>query len=350
MKDEEDLAPDELDEGQELYEHHRVVADKGQGLLRVDKFLFNRLEGVSRNKIQAAAAAGCILVNERPVKSNYRVKPFDVVSVVMDRPRRELEIVPQDIPLQVVYEDDDLIVVNKPAGMVVHPGYGNYTDTLVNALAYHFRHLEMFQGNDPRPGLVHRIDKNTTGLLVVAKTDYAKMHLARQFFERTTRRTYRALVWGVPPPTGRIEGNIGRSPRDRKVMEVFPDGQSGKTAITHYRTLEDLGYISLIECRLETGRTHQIRVHMKHIGHPLFNDFEYGGDKLLRGTTFTRYRQFVENCFALIPGQALHAQTLGFVHPRTSQLLEFSSDLPHGFQQIIDRWRLYTAGREHDAD
>ncbi len=347
MKQEDEKELDELEESQELFEHYRYVADNGQKPLRVDKFLSNRIEGISRNKIQAAAAAGNILVDDKPVKSNYKVKPQEVISVVMDHPKRELEIIAQDIPLEVVYEDEELIVVNKPAGMVVHPGYGNYTDTLVNALAYHFKDLDMFSTNDPRPGLVHRIDKNTTGLLVIAKTEFAKMHLAKQFFDRTTKRSYSALVWGNPTEAeGTVVGHIGRSLKNRKMMAVFPDGDYGKHAVTHYKVIENLGYISLVECRLETGRTHQIRVHMKHIGHPLFNDFEYGGDKILKGTTFSKYKQFVENCFGMIPGQALHAKTLGFTHPKTGELMEFSSDLPEGFVNIIDKWRVYTSSRE----
>lgn len=347
MKQDKENGLEELDESQELFEHFRFVADKGQNALRVDKYLSNKLEGTSRNKIQAAAAAGNILANDQKVKANYKVKPDDVISVVMDHPKRELEIIAEDIPLEIVYEDQELIVVNKPAGMVVHPGYGNYTGTLVNALAFHFKDLEMFSGNDPRPGLVHRIDKNTTGLLVVAKTEFAKMHLAKQFFDRTTKRRYNALVWGnLSDDEGTVTGNIGRSLKNRKVMTVFPEADFGKHAVTHYKLLENLGYISLVECRLETGRTHQIRVHMKHIGHPLFNDFEYGGDKILKGTTFTKYKQFVENCFRLIPGQALHAKSLGFTHPKTGEFMEFTSELPTGFTDIIDKWHIYTSNRE----
>ena len=333
---------DVSDDGNELYEHFRFVADKGQQLLRVDKFLVARLEKSSRNRIQQAADAGCILVNGKPVKSNYRVKPLDIVSVVMDRPRYELEIIAEDIPLDIVYEDQHLLVVNKPAGLVVHPGHGNYHGTLVNALAFHFRDNPDYDVNDPRMGLVHRIDKDTSGLLVVAKTPDAKTSLGRQFFNKTTKREYIALVWGQPvPPDGRIEGNIGRSLKDRLQMAVFPDGDYGKHAVTHYSTIKPLGYVSLVKCVLETGRTHQIRVHMKHIGHPLFNDARYGGDAILRGTTSSRYRQFVANCFEACPRQALHARTLGFVHPATGEEMFFSAPVPPDMTKLIERWESY---------
>lgn len=341
----EDLADDlnAADDGRELYEHYRIVADKGQELLRVDKFLVAHLPNVSRNRIQQAAEAGCILVNSRPVKSNYRVKPADIVSVVMDRPRYENEIIAEDIPLDIVYEDDTLLVVNKPAGLVVHPGHGNYTGTLVNALAWHMKDNPDYDVSDPRMGLVHRIDKDTSGLLVVAKTPEAKTHLGRQFFNKTTKREYVAVVWGIPEPeTGRIEGNIGRSLRDRLQMAVFPDGDQGKHAVTHYQVIERLNYVSVVKCVLETGRTHQIRVHMKHIGHPLFNDSRYGGDQILRGTTSSHYRQFVNNCFDICPRQALHARTLGFVHPATGQEMFFTSEIPADITQMIDRWRTLT--------
>lgn len=329
-------------DGGELYEHFRFVADKGQQLLRVDKFLVARLEKSSRNRVQQAADAGCILVNGRAVKSNYRVKPLDVVTVVMDRPRYELEIIAEDIPLDIVYEDEHLLVVNKPAGLVVHPGHGNYHGTLVNALAYHFKDNPEYDVNDPRMGLVHRIDKDTSGLLVVAKTPDAKTHLGRQFFNKTTKREYVAVVWGRPEPAdGRIEGNIGRSLKDRLQMTVFPDGDYGKHAVTHYSTVEPLGYVSVVKCVLETGRTHQIRVHMKHIGHPLFNDVRYGGDAMLRGLTTARYRQFVANCFDLCPRQALHARTLGFVHPATGEEMFFSAPVPPDMTALIDKWRNY---------
>ena len=347
----EDIEADDkiiAEEGErELYEHFRFVADKGQNLLRVDKFLVARLESFSRNRVQQAAEAGCILVNGKAVKSNYRVKPLDVVSVVMDRPRYEFEIIPQDIPLDVVYEDKTVLVVNKPAGLVVHPGHGNYTGTLLNALAYRFRDDPDFDVTDPRLGLVHRIDKDTSGLLVIAKTPEAKTSLGKQFFEKTTQRKYVALVWGrMEESSGRIEGNIGRNPKDRLQMTVFPDGSQGKTAVTHYTVLEQLGYVSLVECRLETGRTHQIRVHMKYIGHTLFNDARYGGNEILKGTTFAKYKQFVHNCFELCPRQALHAKTLGFVHPSTGETLFFDSELPADMTALIDRWRTYAGSRE----
>ena len=329
-----------------MYEHFRFVADKGQQLLRVDKFLVLRLEKSSRNRVQQAADAGCILVNGKPVKSNYRVKPLDVVSVVMDRPRYELEILPENIPLDIVYEDEHLLVVNKPAGLVVHPGHGNYSGTLVNALAWHFRDNPDYDVSDPRMGLVHRIDKDTSGLLVVAKTPDAKTNLGKQFFNKTTKREYVAVVWGVPDPQqGTIVGNVGRNPKDRLQMTVFPDGSQGKHAVTHYEVLENLGYVSVVRCVLETGRTHQIRVHMKHIGYPLLNDARYGGDEILRGERSASYRKFVDNCFAVCPRQALHARTLGFVHPATGKELFFSSDVPQDMTAMIERWRTYMASR-----
>lgn len=337
-----DEAPTESGSG--MYEHFRFVADKGQQLLRVDKFLVARLEKSSRNRVQQAADAGCILVNGRPVKSKYRVKPFDVVSVVMDRPRYEFEVVAEDIPLDIVYEDAEVLVVNKPAGLVVHPGHGNYSGTLVNALAWHFKDNPDYDVNDPRMGLVHRIDKDTSGLLVVAKTPDAKTNLGRQFFEKTTRREYVAVVWGVPdPPVGVIVGHVGRNPKDRLQMAVFPDGSQGKHAVTHYEVLENLGYVSVVRCRLETGRTHQIRVHMKHIGHPLLADARYGGDEILRGERTAKYRQFVENCFKICPRQALHARTLGFVHPVTGREMFFTSEIPADMTAMIERWRVYDA-------
>lgn len=326
----------------ELYEHFRFVADKGQALLRVDKFLVERLQKSSRNRVQQAAEAGCILVNGKPVKSNYRVKPCDVVQVVMDRPRYEFEIIAEDIPLDIVYEDDYVLVANKPAGLVVHPGHGNYSGTLVNALAWHFKDNPDYDVKDPRMGLVHRIDKDTSGLLVVAKTPDAKTDLGRQFFNKTTRREYRAVVWGCPnPPKGRIEGNIGRSLRDRLQMAVFPAGDYGKHAVTHYETVENLGHVSLVKCVLETGRTHQIRVHMRHIGHPLFNDVRYGGDQVLRGVPSATYKAFVKGCMDLCPRQALHARTLGFRHPVTGVEMDFSAPIPPDMQAMIDRWREY---------
>lgn len=331
----------DTDESGELYEHFRFEVDKGQTLLRVDKFLVDHMQKSSRNRIQQAAAAGCILVNGKPVKSNYRVKPGDVVSIVMDRPRYECEIIAEDIPIDIVYEDDDVLVVNKQPGLVVHPGHGNYHGTLVNALAYHFRNIPGFDISDPRMGLVHRIDKDTSGLLVVAKTPDAKTSLGKQFFDKTTKREYVAVVWGVPDPkVGRIEGNIGRSLKDRLQMAVFEPGSDyGKHAVTHYEVLEDLGYVSVVKCVLETGRTHQIRVHMKHIGHPLLNDARYGGDEILRGNRSSTYKRFVENCFEICPRQALHARTLGFVHPRTNKEMFFTSDVPEDMTSMIDRWR-----------
>lgn len=335
------------DNERELYEHFRFVADRGQALLRVDKFLVVRMENSSRNRIQQAAEAGCILVNGKPVKSNYRVKPLDVVSIVMDRPRYECEIIAQDIPLNIVYEDSDVLVVNKPAGLVVHPGHGNYSGTLVNALAWHFRDNPEYDVSDPRLGLVHRIDKDTSGLLVIAKTPDAKTHLGIQFFNKTTKRKYVALVWGaMENDEGRIEGHIGRSTKDRLQMTVYPNGECGKSAVTHYRTIERLGYVSLVECVLETGRTHQIRVHMKHIGHTLFNDERYGGDQILRGTTFAKYRQFVQNCFEICPRQALHAKTLGFVHPRTGEEMFFDTEVPSDMTNLVERWRQYISSRD----
>lgn len=343
--DEDDLF-DSNNLPQELYEHYRFVADKGQRLLRIDKFLTDRIEGISRNRVQQAAEAGCILVNEVAVKSNYKVKPLDIISVVMDRPRRELEIIPENIPLDIVYEDDDLMVVNKPPNLVVHPGHGNYTGTLVNAIAYYLKDKPHFDINDPRLGLVHRIDKDTSGLLLIAKNPDAKTHLSAQFYNKTTKRHYVALVWGnVENDADTIEGNIGRDPKDRMQMRVFPDESQGKHAVTHYTVLERLGYVTLVQCRLETGRTHQIRVHLKHIGHVLFNDERYGGNEILRGTRFTKYKQFVQNCFAVCPRQCLHAQTLGFVHPRTNETLFFTSKIPEDMQQVIDKWRTYIQAR-----
>ena len=334
-------APSAPDDGRELFEHFRFVADKGQQLLRVDKFLVTRIEKSSRNRIQQAAEAGCILVNGRTVKSNYRVKPLDVVTVVMDRPRYELEIIPENITINIVYEDEAVLVVDKPAGMVVHPGHGNYSGTLVNALAWHFKDNPDYDANDPRMGLVHRIDKDTSGLLVVAKTPDAKTALGRQFLEKTTKREYVAVVWGCPDPqVGTIVGNIGRSLSDRLRMDVFPEGSEyGRHAVTHYETLEKLGPVSVVKCVLETGRTHQIRAHMRHIGHPLFSDARYGGDQILRGERTASYRKFVDNCAALCSRQALHARTLGFVHPVTRKEMFFTSPVPDDMRQMIEKWR-----------
>ncbi|OYU85170.1 MAG: RNA pseudouridine synthase [Flavobacterium sp. BFFFF2] len=325
---------------EELFEHHRFTVTKGQSLLRIDKFLMQLIENATRNKIQQAAATGNIWVNDLPVKSNYKVKPFDVIRVMLSHPPYEHLLVPENIPLDIVYEDEALLVINKPAGMVVHPGHGNYSGTLVNALAYHFEHLPMNSSN--RPGLVHRIDKNTSGLLVVAKTDWAMAQLAKQFEEKTSEREYIALVWGsVTEESGTITGHIGRHPRERMQMTVFPDGEQGKHAVTHYKVLEQLGYVTLVSCQLETGRTHQIRAHMKYLGHTLFNDERYGGDRVLKGTTFTKYKQFVENCFQILPRQALHAKTLGFVHPITGEKLQFNTELPQDMVSCIEKWRNY---------
>ena len=336
-----------VDNPAELYEHFRVVVDKGQSQVRVDKYLFERLVNSSRNRIQKAADAGLIMANGKPVKSSYKVKPCDVLTVMMDRPRYDNDIIPEDIPLDIVYEDNDLMVVNKPAGLVVHPGCGNYHGTLVNAIAWHLKDNPKYDPNDPQVGLVHRIDKDTSGLLVVAKPPDAKTHLGLQFYNKTTKRKYNALVWGVVENNeGTIEGNIGRNPKDRMQMAVLSDPAQGKHAVTHYRVLERLGYVTLVECVLETGRTHQIRVHMKHIGHTLFNDERYGGNEILKGTHFSKYKQFVNNCFETCPRQALHAMTLGFVHPRTGEEMFFTSPLPEDMTNLIDKWRNYISNRE----
>ena len=336
-----------VDNPAELYEHFRVVVDKGQSQVRVDKYLFERLVNSSRNRIQKAADAGLIMANGKPVKSSYKVKPCDVLTVMMDRPRYDNDIIPEDIPLDIVYEDNDLMVVNKPAGLVVHPGCLNYHGTLVNAIAWHLKDNPKYDPNDPQVGLVHRIDKDTSGLLVVAKTPDAKTHLGLQFYNKTTKRKYNALVWGVVENNeGTIEGNIGRNPKDRMQMAVLSDPAQGKHAVTHYRVLERLGYVTLVECVLETGRTHQIRVHMKHIGHTLFNDERYGGNEILKGTHFSKYKQFVNNCFETCPRQALHAMTLGFVHPRTGEEIFFTSPLPEDMTNLIDKWRNYISNRE----
>lgn len=330
-------------EEEELFEHYRFKADPGQEVLRIDKFLLDRLPGTSRNKIQVAARNGNILVNGNAIKPNYKIKPRDEVSVVLPYPVREIELIPQNIPIDIIYEDDQLILVNKQANMVVHPGYGNYTGTLVNALVYHFDNLpHRIQDYFGRPGLVHRLDKHTTGIMIVAKTENALTHLAKQFYDRTTERRYHALVWGDVKEDVRIEGNLGRSLQNRKMMTVFPDGDHGKHAVTHVKVLKSYGLVTLVECKLETGRTHQIRAHMKWIGHPLFHDLEYGGDSILRGTTSGPYKQFIQNCFDLIPGQALHAKTLGFHHPETGEWMHFSSELPEGFAQLIEKWESYS--------
>ena len=350
MKTEDQSDNIEENENEELYEHHKFTADKGQEVLRIDKFLIDRIANTSRNKIQIAAKNGNILVNGQAVKQNYKVKPEDEVSIVMPYPVREIELIPENIPLDIHYEDDTVIVVNKPPNMVVHPGYGNYSGTLVNALIYHIDQLpskpEDYYG---RPGLVHRLDKHTTGLMVIAKTEDALTQLAKQFYDRTTERRYQALVWGdVIEDEGTIEGNLGRSLKNRKLMTVFPDGDYGKHAVTHYKVLKRFGYVTLVECKLETGRTHQIRAHMKFLGHTLFNDLEYGGDKVLKGTTFSKYKHFVENNFSLLTGQALHAKTLGFIHPKTKEFMRFDSELPADFQAVLDRWDVYLSSRNED--
>ena len=334
---------EELEE--ELFEHFRFEVPKGQLLLRIDKFLMNLIPNATRNKIQNAASAGDIYVNDIPVKSNYRVKPFDVVRIMLSHPPFENRVDPENIPLNIVYEDDTLLLINKPADFVVHPGHGNYTGTLVNALAYHFENLPM--NSSERPGLVHRIDKDTTGLLVIAKTEAAMTHLAKQFEAKTTEREYIALVWGtIKEDEGTIEGNIARHVKDRMQMAVFEDSTIGKPAVTHYKVLERFGYVTLVSCILETGRTHQIRVHMKHLGHPLFNDARYGGDLILKGTTFTKYKQFIDNCFKVLPRQALHAKTLGFVHPTTGEMMRFDTELPQDMQDCIEKWRNYSKSHE----
>lgn len=335
------MVEQEENEEEALYEHHRFLASKRQEPLRVDKFLMNFIENATRNKIQQAAKDGNVWVNDEVVKSNYKVKAGDEVKVMFKHPPHEFLLVPENIPLDIVYEDDVLLIVNKPAGMVVHPGHGNYTGTLINALIYHTDNLPA--NSNERPGLVHRIDKDTSGLLVVAKTEAAMTHLAKQFFDKTSEREYIALVWGnVEEDEGTVEGHVGRNPKNRLQMHVFPDGEEGKEAVTHFKVLERLGYVTLISCALETGRTHQIRVHMKHIGHTLFNDERYGGEKILKGTTFTKYKQFVDNTFKLLPRQALHAKTLGFVHPVSGKHMSFDSELPEDMASAIDKWRQYS--------
>lgn len=342
------LNDDELDEGQQLYEHFRFEVDRGQVPVRIDKFMFEKLQHSSRNRIQKAAEAGFVHVNDRPVKSNYKVRPGDIVTLMLDRPHYDTTIEPEEMPLDIVYEDDDLMVVNKPAGLVVHPGCGNFHGTLVNAIAWHMRNIPTYDPNDPQVGLVHRIDKDTSGLLVIAKTPEAKTLLGVQFFNKTTHRSYNALVWGnFVEDSGTIEGNIGRDPKDRLRMAVFPQGSDiGKPAVTHYKVLERFGYVTLVECILETGRTHQIRAHMKHIGHPLFSDERYGGTEILRGERTGSYRQFVLNGFKTCPRQALHAKTLGFVHPRTKKQMDFTSDIPEDLDNLLEKWRRYTPSQK----
>jgi 23S rRNA pseudouridine1911/1915/1917 synthase len=330
------------EEDDELYEHYRLVADKGQSPMRLDKYLSLHLQNASRNKIQNGIDAGAIKVNEQPAKASYKIKPGDIVTMSLPKPPRNTDVIPENIPLDIVYEDDDILLVNKPAGMVVHPAHGNWNGTLVNALLYHFQNLPTTSGGEARPGLVHRIDKDTSGLLVIAKNDYAMTHLANQFFHHSTERTYIALVWGEPKePSGTITGNIGRSVKDRKVMSVYPEGDQGKHAVTHYEVIKTMRYVSLIKCNLETGRTHQIRAHLQFKGHPLFNDSTYGGDRILRGIQGGSYKSFVENNFKLIPRQALHAKSLGLEHPRTGEWLQFETELPDDLKVVIERWENY---------
>lgn len=338
---------EELDDfggGQEMFEHHRFVVDRGQTLVRIDKYLVNYMSGISRNRIQEAADAGNVLVNGKSVKSNYRIKPHDVITIMLDYPPSDYSIIPQEIPINIVYEDDDIMLVNKQPDLVVHPGFGNFDGTLLNAVAWHLKDNPKFDADNPRLGLVHRIDKDTSGLILIAKTEDAKAHLGKQFFDKTTKRRYLALVWGnVKEDEGTIVGALARDPRDRMLFKVFEEGENpaAKHAVTHYRVVERLGYVTLVKCQLETGRTHQIRVHMKHIGHTLFNDERYGGHEILKGTTSAKYKQFVKNCFEICPRQALHAKTLGFVHPRTGKEMYFDSELPDDMQKLLEKWRRY---------
>ncbi|MBM3452653.1 MAG: RluA family pseudouridine synthase [Bacteroidetes bacterium] len=341
----DDLLLTDSEEGEDLYEHFKFFVDKGQEMVRIDKYLLDRMPNTSRNKIQIATRNGNVVVNGQKVKQNYKVKPQDEVAIVLPYPIREIELIPQNIQLNIVYEDEDIIVVNKPSNMVVHPGYGNYSGTLVNALIYHFDQLGNRNPGVVRPGLVHRIDKHTTGILVVAKNDDSLSHLAQQFYERATERKYIALVWGDLESNGTITGNLGRSSKNRKIMTVYPDGSGGKHAVTHYKVLKRFGYVTLVECKLETGRTHQIRVHMKYIGHPLFNDLEYGGNLILKGTVNSSYEKFIQNCFSLIDGQALHAKSLCFIHPQTKDWVKFESELPTGFKSIIQKWESYIGAK-----
>ena len=348
---EDDFKEDELEQSEEeqpLFEHYRFVVDKGQAPLRIDRYIVSKMEQTSRHRVQLALEAQYVRVGDRPVKANYKVRPGDTITIMLPYQRRGFEVHPEPIPLNIVYEDDDLLIVNKPAGMVVHPGFGHFSGTLINALAHHLGLSQDADAADERMGiLVHRIDKDTSGLLVVAKNDESQLYLAKQFFEHTIKRTYWALVWGnVADDAGTIEGNIGRDPNDRMRFKVFEDGSQGKTAITHYRVLERFGYTTLVECNLETGRTHQIRVHMNHIGHPLFNDDRYGGDRVLKGPLYAKYKQFIDNCFAIMPRQALHAKTLGFTHPRTREEIFFDSEIPADFTALLDKWRAYATGRD----
>ncbi|RDV14175.1 RluA family pseudouridine synthase [Pontibacter diazotrophicus] len=330
------------EDSDELYEHHRIVVDKRQALLRVDKFLMDRLPNVTRNKLQSAIRSESVQVNQKPVKVSYKVKPHDIITITLAEPPRDTDVVPENIPLDIMYEDEELLLVNKPAGMVVHPAYNNWNGTLVNALTYYLQNLPTSRNGEGRPGLVHRIDKDTSGLLVIAKTDYSMAYLAKQFFDHSIERTYYALVWGVPKEEkGTITGHVGRSAKDRRVMVVYPEGDYGKHAVTHYKVLRNFKYVSLIQCNLETGRTHQIRAHMKHIGHPLFSDAMYGGDKILSGSPTGSYKSFVENAFKVMPRQALHAKSLGFKHPTTKQIMQFETELPEDFAAVLAKWELY---------
>ncbi|MCW5911366.1 MAG: RluA family pseudouridine synthase [Cyclobacteriaceae bacterium] len=339
MTQQEDFPEDDEDG---LFEHHRIVADAKQSLIRIDKFLMDRLPNATRTKIQDGIRDGFVKVNDKAIKPNYKVHPHDVITVSLPEPPRDTDIVPENVPLNIVFEDEHLLVVNKAAGMVVHPAYQNWSGTLVNALTFHFQNLPEMKGNEGRPGLVHRIDKDTSGLLVIAKTEIAMSSLAKQFFDHSIERTYQAIVWGIPdPPQGTINVHVGRSLKDRRVTVAFPEGDFGRHAITHYNLLKDLRYVSLIECKLETGRTHQIRAHMKYLGHPLFNDAMYGGSEIVKGTVFSKYKQFVENCFKIIPRQALHAKTLGFMHPVSNRFMQFDSDLPADFVEVLEKWENY---------
>jgi 23S rRNA pseudouridine1911/1915/1917 synthase len=342
----------QVEEKDELFEHYKFTVDRGQELMRMDKYLLNFIQNTSRSRIQVAAKAGCILVNGEPEKQNYKVKPEDIITVLMETPPRSLEIIPEDIPVEVVFEDEDLLIINKPAGLVVHPAYGNYTGTLVNALTYRFQGLVTTEGEPVRPLLVHRIDKDTSGILVVAKKEEAQMKIAQQFFNHTIERKYCALVWGdFQEDEGTVTAKVGRNLKDRLIMTTFPDdSEHGKHAVTHWKVLERFGYVTLIECQLETGRTHQIRVHLKSIGHPLFNDETYGGNQILKGTTFTKYKQFVNNCFELMPRQALHAKQLGLIHPTTGEALFFDSELPPDFKAVLEKWRNYVKYKSIEED
>jgi 23S rRNA pseudouridine1911/1915/1917 synthase len=335
--------PEQTDESHDLYEHFRFVVDKGQSPVRIDKYLFSKIENVSRNRIQNATRAGNILVNEVPVKANYKVRPLDVISIVLAFPPRDTEVYPEEIPINIVYEDDDILVINKEPGMVVHPGHGNFSGTLLNALVWHFQENVIPKQPDAKPLLAHRIDKDTSGILLVGKNEFVQAKLAKQFFDHSIDRSYVALVWGnLTDDEGTITGFIGRSTRDRTMMFIYDDEDKGRDSVTHYTVLERFGYVTLVECRLETGRTHQIRAHFKHIGHPLFNDEKYGGNEILKGTTFTKYKQFVHNCFAILPRQALHAKSLGFIHPVTGKKMFFDSEYPADFVALLEKWRNYS--------